>query len=76
MTKNNSYGKHFWNKIAKHYASIQKRTNTPMYKELIARCSTYITKQDAVCELACGTGQLSIPLHTVTKNHENSEIVK
>ena len=56
------YGKRFWDVVAKLYAPIQERTNRVLYRQVAALCAPYITKDDRVLELACGTGQLTLPL--------------
>ncbi len=55
-------GKEFWNRIAKLYAPIQDRNNHAMYQQLARLCKPYITQDKRVLELACGTGQLTLPL--------------
>ncbi len=57
-----SDGKRFWNRIAKLYAPLQERSNHAMYQQLVTLCTPYITHDSRVLELACGTGQLTLPL--------------
>lgn len=61
--KHNLYGKRFWDLCAKLYAPIQEHTNRKMYQQLVVLSSLYIKKEDRVLELACGTGQLTLPLY-------------
>lgn len=56
------YGKHFWDFFAKLYTPIQERGNRVLYQQVTALCASYISKEDRVLELACGTGQFTLPL--------------
>ncbi len=55
-------GKQFWNRIAMFYNPIQDCNNHVMYQKLARLCEPYITQDKCVLELACGTGQLTLPL--------------
>ena len=55
-------GKRFWDTFAGLYAPIQERSNHALYQQVAALCAPYITQKDRVLELACGTGQLTLPL--------------
>ena len=56
--------KKFWDRHAKLYAPIQERSNKNLFGILIPRCGKYITKEMHVLELACGSGQFTLPLCT------------
>lgn len=52
----------FWDRHAKLYAPIQERGNRQLFSMVIPRCEAYVTGSSQVLELACGTGQYTIPL--------------
>ena len=54
--------KAFWQKTARMYAPIQERTNRKLYAAVTARSKPYIVGK-TVLELACGSGQLTLPLY-------------
>ena len=54
--------KRFWQKTARLYAPIQERSNRKLYAAVTARCRPYVTGK-TVLELACGSGQLTLPLY-------------
>ena len=54
-------GAAFWQKIARHYPSMMKRS-APLYSEICSRIRPHLSRDMNVLELACGTGQLSVPL--------------
>lgn len=54
-------GAAFWQKIARHYTSMMKHS-APLYREICNRIRRRLTRDMNVLELACGTGQLSVPL--------------
>ena len=54
-------GAAFWQKIARHYPSMMKRS-APLYSEICSRIRPHLSWDMNVLELACGTGQLSVPL--------------
>ena len=54
-------GAAFWQKIARHYPSMMKRS-APLYSEICSRVRPHLSRDMNVLELACGTGQLSVPL--------------
>lgn len=54
--------KKFWEKVAKFYTPIQERKNAKLYRELCEIISKSLDNNMQVLELACGTGQLSVPL--------------
>ena len=54
-------GAAFWQKIARHYPSMMKRS-APLYSEICSRIRPHLSRDMNVLELACGTGQLSFPL--------------
>ena len=52
----------FWDRHAKLYAPIQERSNKNLFGILIPQCGQYITGDTKVLELACGSGQFTLPL--------------
>ena len=54
-------GAAFWQKIARHYPSMMKRS-APLYSEICSRIRPHLSRDMNVLEPACGTGQLSVPL--------------
>ena len=55
--------KRFWERFAKLYAPIQERSNAALYRAVTAHCKPYLGPETKVLELACGSGQLTLPLH-------------
>ena len=54
--------KRFWERTAKLYAPIQERSNAALYTAVTEHCKPYLTEETRVLELACGSGQLTLPL--------------
>ena len=54
--------KKFWERTARLYGPIQERSNAPLYEAVAEHCRPYLTGDTRVLELACGSGQLTIPL--------------
>ena len=54
--------KKFWDRHARLYAPIQERSNRDLFGILVPLCGKYITKETRVLELACGSGQFTLPL--------------
>ncbi|WP_160690364.1 class I SAM-dependent methyltransferase [Clostridium sp. C2-6-12] len=54
--------KRFWENVAKWYTPLQERKNARLYQDLCEVISKSLDKNMQVLELACGTGQLTIPL--------------
>ena len=54
-------GAAFWQKMARHYTSLMAHS-APLYSEICNRVRPRLTREMNVLELACGTGQLSVPL--------------
>ena len=65
--------KQFWDRVAKIYAPIQDKTNRELYDELIELSSKYLKADMRVLELACGSGQLTIPLCKLVERYEASD---
>ena len=60
--KTDDRGKSFWDRMAKLYAPIQEKSNAALYHALCECCQRHITPAARVLELACGTGQMTVPL--------------
>ena len=54
-------GAAFWQKMARHYTSLMAHS-APLYSEIFNRIRPHLSRDMNVLELACGTGQLSVPL--------------
>ena len=54
-------GAAFWQKMARHYTSLMAHS-APLYSEICNRIRPHLSRDMNVLELACGTGQLSVPL--------------
>lgn len=54
--------KKFWENVAKWYTPMQERKNAKLYQKLCEVISKSLDKNMQVLELACGTGQLTLPL--------------
>lgn len=52
----------FWQRNARFYTALQEKSNHALYEEVIRRCRPYLTPESRVLELACGTGQFTLPL--------------
>ena len=63
----------FWDRMARLYAPIQEHSNRRLYEAVTSRCSPYLTKDTRVLELACGSGQLTIPLHGLAGSWEATD---
>ena len=52
----------FWDRHARLYTPIQEKGNRELFGIVIPQCGRYITPDTRVLELACGTGQFTLPL--------------
>ena len=52
----------FWDRNARLYTPIQEKSNRELFGIVIPQCGNYITGDTMVLELACGTGQFTLPL--------------
>lgn len=55
--------KRFWERVARLYTPMQEKKNANLYCELSKIISKTLDKKMHVLELACGTGQLTLPLY-------------
>ena len=62
----------FWQKMASRYSSLAERS-APLYREICARIRPHLTREMDVLELACGTGQLSVPLSAAVRLWEATD---
>ena len=53
--------KKFWNKVAKKYAASPIK-NVPAYEQTMDRTRTYLSTDDNVLEIGCGTGSTALLL--------------
>ena len=65
--------KRFWDRCAGFYTAIQQRSNKRLYSELINLCKSRITRDMEVLELACGSGQITIPLSSLAGSWEATD---
>ena len=65
--------KKFWDRHARLYTPIQERSNQKLFGIIIPRCGKYITADTAVLELACGTGQFTLPLARRARSWEATD---
>ncbi len=65
--------KRFWERVAKLYTPIQEKSNHRLYAAVIERCGMYITEHKRVLELACGTGQFTLPLYEKARYWEATD---
>ena len=63
----------FWQRNAKLYAPIQERGNRVLYGIVMPRCGAYIDPGTQVLELACGSGQFTLPLSGMAKSWEATD---
>lgn len=65
--------KKFWEKVAKLYTPLQEKSNKEIYGVVIKQCEKYLTGEQRVLELACGTGQFTFDLCSKAKSWEATD---
>ena len=65
--------KKFWDKVASLYTKLQEKGNKQLYADACSYIENYLSKNMIALELACGTGQFSIPLHECVKYYLASD---
>lgn len=63
----------FWQHMAKFYTAFMSHS-TPLYKSLCARIAPWLSSSMTVLELACGTGQLSLPLAPYVQHWQATDL--
>lgn len=53
--------KRFWDRYSKNYSALMRRSER-MYLQIHKAIRPFLKRDMDVLELACGTGQLSVPL--------------
>lgn len=56
----------FWNRVARVYTPFQERREKQQYQQIASAIVPWLNHQQALLELACGTGQLTALLHQHT----------
>ena len=58
----------FWSRVARRYANLSIR-NPSAYEATLERVQTYLTPEDRVLELGCGTGSTALRLAPLVKHY-------
>ena len=64
--------KQFWERFSRHYAGFIRRSQTT-YQQICKAMRPFLKRDMDVLELACGTGQLSVPLSPCVRSWEATD---
>ena len=64
--------KQFWDRFAKHYPGFMRRSKEA-YQQICKAMRPFLKRDMDVLELACGTGQLSVPLSPSVRSWEATD---
>ena len=64
--------KQFWERFSRHYAGFMRRSQTT-YQQICKAMRPFLKRDMDVLELACGTGQLSVPLSPCVRSWEATD---
>ena len=64
--------KQFWERFSRHYAGFMRRSQAT-YQQICKAMRPFLKRDMDVLELACGTGQLSIPLSPCVRSWEATD---
>ena len=64
--------KQFWERFSRHYAGFMRRSQAT-YQQICKAMHPFLKRDMDVLELACGTGQLSIPLSPCVRSWEATD---
>ena len=64
--------KQFWERFSRHYAGFMRRSQAT-YQQIYKAMRPFLKRDMDVLELACGTGQLSVPLSPCVRSWEATD---
>ena len=64
--------KQFWERFSRHYSGFMRRSQTT-YQQICKAMRPFLKRDMDVLELACGTGQLSVPLSPYVRSWEATD---
>ena len=64
--------KQFWERFSRHYSGFMRRSQTT-YQQICKAMRPFLKRDMDVLELACGTGQLSVPLSPCVRSWEATD---
>ena len=64
--------KQFWERFSRHYAGFMRRSQAT-YQQICKTMRPFLKRDMDVLELACGTGQLSVPLSPCVRSWEATD---
>lgn len=64
--------KRFWDRYSKNYSALMRRSER-MYLQIHKAIRPFLKRDMDVLELACGTGQLSVPLSPYVRTWEATD---
>ena len=64
--------KQFWERFSRHYAGFMRRSQAT-YQQICKAMRPFLKRDMDVLELACGTGQLSVPLSPCVRSWEATD---
>ena len=64
--------KQFWERFSRHYSGFMRRSQAT-YQQICKAMRPFLKRDMDVLELACGTGQLSVPLSPCVRSWEATD---